>query len=502
MLVQFFCCQLKKTLQIKDFNRLYLNFKAFYDTRKTEIMSQNDDLNRQILEGNLWQVMVKLSLPGILAMLLIGMNAFVDALFVGRLIGKDALAGISLAFPLTYITTGVASMLGVGSASILSRAIGSGDMDRQRAIFGNLTILSLIASIILTIPGYIYAKQLVGFMGGSGTVLNLGVTYYQTLVIGSFFSVYSVSTSMIIRAEGKIKQSMIYTGFSMVLNMVLNPIFISTLGLGVKGAALATIISTTVYSALNFSFFIGGKSSVPIDTKSFKLASWLLPEIFAIGFATLFMQVMTLIQQMLIFKSISNYGSDWDIAFMGATIRIFMLTIIPVFGLMQALQPVLGINFGANNIERVKSASKVFLLAGTGMILLLWSPMQFFPEFFLGMMLPDANFTPNDFNNFRIIMLVLPGFPLIMVGVTMYQSIGNAKMASILTIARQFFLFIPAILILPRFFGLNGIYYSMSGVDIIITLAVAVFMFLEFGKFGKKESQLQQPQAQSQPVEG
>ncbi len=461
---------------------------------KIEFMSEQDDINRQILEDNLWKVMVKLSLPGIFAMLLIGMNAFVDALFVGRLIGKDALAGISLAFPLTYITTGVASMLGIGSASILSRAIGSNDYEKQRLIFGNLTMMSLAASVIITIPGYFYAKELVGFMGGSGTVLDLGVTYYKVLVLGSFFSVYSISTSMIIRAEGKIKQSMIYTGVSMILNMVLNPIFISTLGLGVKGAALATIISTTVYSSLNFSFFVGGKSSVNFETKSLKLAPSVIPEMFAIGLPTLFMQVMTLIQQMLIFKSIATYGSDFDIAFMGATTRIFMLTIIPVFGLMQALQPVIGINFGAKNIERVKSASKVFLLAGTIMIILLWLPMQFFPGYFLGSMLPEANFTGTDFNNFRIIMLVLPGFPLIMVGVTMYQAIGNAKMAGILTVARQFVLFIPAILIVPKFLGLNGIYLSMTGVDLIITLVVAIVMWREFDKFGKNLSQ--------QPLEG
>ncbi len=471
-----------------------LSLRSYQSLCNIEFMSEQDDINRQILEDNLWKVMVKLSLPGIFAMLLIGMNAFVDALFVGRLIGKDALAGISLAFPLTYITTGVASMLGIGSASILSRAIGSNDYEKQRLIFGNLTMMSLVASAIITIPSYFYAKELVGFMGGSGSVLDLGVTYYKVLVLGSFFSVYSISTSMIIRAEGKIKQSMIYTGVSMILNMILNPVFISTLGLGVKGAALATIISTTVYSSLNFSFFIGGKSSVNVETKSLKLAPSVIPEIFAIGLATLFMQVMTLIQQMLIFKSIATYGSDFDIAFMGATTRIFMLTIIPVFGLMQALQPVIGINFGANNIERVKSASKVFLLAGTIMIILLWLPMQFFPGYFLGSMLPEANFTGTDFNNFRIIMLVLPGFPLIMVGVTMYQAIGNAKMAGILTVARQFVLFIPAILIVPKFLGLNGIYLSMTGVDLIITLVVAIVMWREFDKFGKNLSQ--------QPLEG
>ncbi len=467
-------------------------------------MSQNDDINRQILEDNLWKVMYKLSLPGIFAMLLIGMNAFVDALFVGRLVGKDALAGISLAFPLTYITTGVASMLGIGSASVLSRAIGSGDYDKQRLIFGNLTMMCLLASALITIPGYFYARELVGFMGGTGRVLELGVEYYKVLVLGSFFSVYSVATSMIIRAEGKIKESMIYTGISMVLNMILNPIFISTLGLGVTGAALATIISTTVYSSLNFSFFIGGKSSVNFETKTLKLAPSLIPEIFAIGLATLFMQVMTLIQQMLIFKSIAAYGSDFDIAFMGATTRIFMLTIIPVFGLMQALQPVIGINYGAQNIERVKKASKVFLMGGTALILMLWAPMQFFPGYFLGWMIPDAVFTENDYNNFRVIMLVLPGFPLIMVGVTMYQAIGNAKMAGILTIARQFVLFIPAILIVPQFLGLNGIYYSMTGVDLIITVAVAIFMWLEFDKFGRKKEPSNDtlPETQFEPVKG
>ncbi|ACF14049.1 multi antimicrobial extrusion protein MatE [Chloroherpeton thalassium ATCC 35110] len=461
-------------------------------------MKEQEVVTNQILNDNIWQLMVKFSVPGILGMLLIGLNTFVDALYVGQLLGEDALAGISLAFPLTYIITGVSSMLGVGSASVLSRAIGAGDMETQKKIFGNLTMMSLLFAVVLTALGFFFSQELIAFMGGSERVLNIGTDYFKMLMLGSVFNVFAISTSMIIRAEGKIKQAMVYTGASMIFNMILNPIFIVTLGLGVKGAALATVLSTMIYAVLNFRFFTSEKSSIPVDKTHYALAPELIPQILAIGSATFMMQLMTLIQQVLIFKSLSIYGTHSDIAFMGATTRIFMLTVIPVFGMMQALQPIIGINYGFGNIERVKQAAKVFLISGTTFVVLLWLPMQIFSENTLSLLLPDVTFTPNDIKNFRIVMLVMPGLPLIMVGVTMYQAIGNAKMAGILTIMRQIVLFIPAIIFVPTFLGVDGIYLSMTGVDIIIVAAVAIFMLFEFDKFGQKQVQ---PNAELEPLE-
>jgi len=449
-------------------------------------MKEQEDASVQILSDNIWRLMVKFSVPGILGMLLIGLNTFVDALYVGQLLGEDALAGISLAFPLTYIFTGVASMLGVGSASVLSRAIGAGDSASQKKIFGNLTMMVVIFSVFLTAVGFFFSQELIAFMGGSDDVLVIGSDYFRMLVLGSAFNVFAISSSMLIRAEGQIKQAMIYTGASMIFNMILNPIFILVLGLGVKGAALATVVSTMVCAILNFRFFTSGKSSIPVDKTHYALAPELIPQVLSIGSASFLMQIMTLIQQVLIFKSLSIYGSHEDIAFMGATTRIFMLAVIPVFGMMQALQPIIGMNYGAGNIERVKKSAKVFLFSGTLLVVLLWLPMQIFSEGTLSLLLPEANFTPNDIKNFRIIMLVLPGLPLIMVGVTMYQAIGNAKMAGILTIMRQIVLFIPAIIFVPTFLGVDGIYLSMTAVDIIIVAAVAIFMLFEFDKFGQK----------------
>ncbi|WP_449417853.1 MATE family efflux transporter [Phormidium nigroviride] len=443
---------------------------------------QETKVTNQIRQGDLIQLMLNLSIPGIVGMLLIGLNPFLDALFAGRLIGENALAAISLALPLTTIVVGCALLVGIGSASVLSRAIGAGDIKTQSNIFGTFTILSLIISLFVTIFGYGFGEQLISFMGGKGEVASLGSEYFKTYMLGSVFFVLAVGSSQLIKSEGKIGLATIFAAISVLTNTILNPLFVGVFHWGIQGIAFATIVSNLVYTLVNFTYFISGKSSMAVQLKKLTLSLDLLSPILSVGISVFIMEVMTIVQQVVIFKSIAYYGTDTDIAFAGATLNLYSLAVTPVYGFVQALQPVIGINYGSGNHNRMKQAYFIFGIGGTILLTVIWLPLQLYPATFLSWLLPQVVFTANDLLNFRIVTILLPILSFVFCSITLFQSIGNGKIAGIIVVARQVFLFIPVVLILPLFVGINGIYYSLTAVDILVSLVVALFTWMELDR--------------------
>ena len=440
-------------------------------------------LTQEILTDNIWSLMLRLSAPAIIGMSINGVNAFVDALFVGQFVGQNAVAAISLAFPLTMITNGFSAMIGVGASSVLSRAIGAGDADAQKKIFGTLTALSTIVSTILTLLGIYFARDLIAFMGGKGEILELGTIYYRITMIGAFFRLYSVAINMLIRAEGKIKEAMILSIASTLLNLVLNPLFIIVFEWGVAGAAWATVASMAVFTILGVLYFTRGHASYPVSLTTFSLESKLLRPILSVGVSAMMLQIMFFVQQAVVFKSLAHYGTDWDFAFMGTCYRVLLLVVLPTMGFAQAMQPIVGINFGAKDYQRVKETFITFALSGTVFMFGMWMLIMIFPTTILGWMLPDASFTSNDILNFRLTLLPIPMLPIFLIGTTLFQSIGNARDAGIVLVAREVVLFIPATLLLPLWFGVDGIYYAGIPVNIVVVTIVVWLIWREFGKW-------------------
>jgi len=213
-------------------------------------MPQSHTERENILTGRIFKLMLKMSLPAILAMSINGINTFVDALFVGQYVGNNALAAVSLVFPLTMITSGLSALVGMGGASVLSIAIGNGDLDVQRKVLGTSTLLSLIVSVLLMVLGWVFAPELLALMGGKGEIQEIGVIYYRIMLIGAFFRIYAVAINMLIRAEGKVAEAMWYSIVATLLNIVLNILFIGYLGMGVEGAAWSTVVAMAGFLSL------------------------------------------------------------------------------------------------------------------------------------------------------------------------------------------------------------------------------------------------------------
>ena len=430
--------------------------------------------------------MYKLTPVAVLAMSINSINTFVDALYIGQFLGETALAAVSLAFPLSFITNSLAAMIGVGGSSLLSISIGAKDHDKQKKIFGTISLLSVIVAILLTALGWIFAPYMIAAIGGEGEILQLATTYYRILILGSFVQIFAVAANFLIRAEGKIKQAMIIAMVSMIANMILNPLFIGYLDMGISGAAYATILSMVLFAILDCWYFFTKKASYEVDLQFFKLESGLVRPILAVGISAMMLQLMFVVQQIVVFKMIDIYGDDWDIAFMGACYRVLILMLVPGFGFSSAMQPVSGINFGARDYGRVKRAFWTFSLGSTTLTTILLIFFELFPEFILGLMLPDANFSSTDIFNFRIMMAPGIMFSFFFMGIILYQSIGQARVAGIVMVLREMIFFIPFVIVFPMYWGITGIYAVPVLQNGIVLLISAYLVYSTFKKWDRE----------------
>lgn len=433
-----------------------------------------------ILKGNLWHMMFKLSWPAVIAMMLYGLNTVFDAIFVGRFVGETALAGVSLAYPLTQISLGLGSLIGVGAGSALSIALGSDDKATQRKLLGNVNYLTLVIGVVFMIIGLFFAKGLVQIMGGSGEELILGVEYFKVTLYGAVFWIGGLAGNMIVRAEGKMKSAAVMMGIGLIVNIVANYVFIVLLDFGVKGAAYGTNLGMIVYTLSAFVYFSRKNASFDAKPFSLKRDKEVTKSIISMGMPSFIMTVMSLIQAIVVLNAINAVGTTTDVAFYGVVFRIFTFLLTPIFGLMRALQPAIGINYGAGKQERVISSFRVFAVAASVLLLPCWLFMMVTPETMLHLMMPDKIFVVADLFNFRIYMLLLPILPIIFMGMTLFPATNDPKPAALIGIVRQVIFYVPVMLFVPRLFGIEWVYIGAFLIDTVMTLWVVLLVKKKF----------------------
>lgn len=457
--------------------------------------SRGDARRDAILTDAPWRLFFRLSLPGIAGMLVISLNNFVDALFLGRFVGSDAVAAIGLAFPLTLLTAAFTSLVSVGSSSLLSRALGEGDADKPGRIAANVLWLGLFFSAVLTAVGLLFAEPLIRAVGGRGEQALMGAGYFRIFVLGTVFRMPALCGNMLIRAEGRLQEAMTYVSVAMVTNMVLDYLFVGVHDGGMAGAAWATNASMLVYAALNGQYYLRGRQGYAIRREQLGFHRDLLPDILGVGFSASMMQFMFLVQNMVIFQSVARYGGPDDTAFLAASYRVIMLAIVPVFGFIQAFQPVVGIHYGAGRYRRLLAASRVFLVGGTLFELAIWLPLMAWPDAVLGLLLPDMTVGPEDRVLFRAIILSLPALPLLFLSVSFFQSQGMGRVAGILIGGRQVFVFVPVILAMGYVMGLPGVYWGHAVVDAIAVGLSLVFVLPQVRRLQRMAADREAPAA-------
>ena len=437
------------------------------------------DEREELTTGNMFKLMLKLGVPGIIGMLVISLYSFVDAIFVGRYVGDKALGAISIAYAFTLINNGIAVLVGIGSASVLSRAVGRKDQKTIDSVMGNVFILTLLMSSAVTVLGYIFAPQLLHLVRAEGEMHELGVKYLRIVYLGSIFVNFGQAANMVMRGEGKMALAMAIMGSGAVLNIVLDALFIIVFKQGIEGAAIATVISQAVFALATFFYFLCFSKNVKF--KSFKLEKSLVGETFAVGMSAMFMQVLSLVQQTVMYSTLKKYGGEDQVILMGAFFRYMMLAFIPLWGLSQGFQPFAGTNFGAGLFERVKKGT--FLFYGFGVVLaaVFWLVFLTSPESVLSLFIKDnPALVAAGKTNATLAFLIFPLMPIMILNITLFQALGKAKPAGFLAISRQLVLFVPAVLILPHFLGVRGVWTAGLFVDsllVIISIIITARIF-------------------------
>ena len=447
----------------------------------------DENARDEILNLGMWKLFAKFAIPSIIGMLMYAVYIFIDAIFVGQWVGKEGLAAISIVYPLTFINAGITAFMGMGSASHLSRALGSGDADSVSRVLGFNTIFIFVFSLIYMVIGFIFAEPLVRFLGGEDKILSYGVSYFRIVVLGSFFFNFIGSTNMLMRAEGQMKAAMIIITIGSVLNMIIDPIFIKVFDMGVRGAAVATVISMFITSLVTLMYYLIGGSELSFNKRGFFSSFHLLRDIASVGASGMAMQLMTVIQQVIIFKSIGFYGGGDELALMGAMLNMLAFALIPMWGISMGLQPIIGMNFGAEKYARVKEAFYKFLLASTAIAFVIWLIFMIFPIRILGMYITDSALVTLGTKPFRVVMgmFLLQGFLLL--PATLFQSIGKGGLAGVVLLAREILLFVPLVIVLPLFIELRGVYVSMPIADAAIAVLASILFIAVFRTMGKTE---------------
>ncbi|MBY6205828.1 MATE family efflux transporter [Halomonas denitrificans] len=441
-----------------------------------------DPQARLILEGHPFRVLIRMAVPAVAVMLMFGLNAVMDAVYIGQLIGEQALAGVSLAFPVTQLTLGLGSLGGIGGGVLLSIAIGRGDSDLLRRLPGTCLGIAAVLALFYAIAGAGFAEPLVRGMGAAGVLEPIAASYLRAHALGGFAAIASLTLNMLLRGEGKMGLAALYMGLGLAANLVLTPLFISLFGWGVAGAAWATNLGALLGGGLVWLRFLRGRASYPVDPHYIGLGRALAGRIARLGVPAMISSSMGLVQAIVVFNVLTRIGTEQDIAFFGAAWRVLLFMLTPLFGLMRAFQPVAGINYGAGRWDRVRLHYWVFVTAGVVMIVPIWALMGAFPVHTLGIMLPGVEFTAGDLHHFRVLILVLPVLPIVFTALSLLPAVERPGLATGVSVARQLVFYVPVMLLLPRWAGISGIYYGATGIDLLCTLWLLAIVLSIFRK--------------------
>lgn len=434
---------------------------------------------KQILNEDLRLLLFKFSAPTITGMVIVALYNFVDTLFVGNIVGPDAIAGLTVVLPVMIFIIAIGLLTGVGAASIVSRSLGKGDKPRAITAGGDSIIINTILNIAVIIPIYIFSEDILKFLGASSEVLPYARDYMNIMLLGFIFLSFSINGSNLIRAEGRPRASMYEMLIGSILNIILDYLFIVVFGWGVKGAALGTVISHIASAVYIFVFFMSRSSIFHLRFKMFKVNKAISSEIIRLGIPSFLMEIVGSVVFLLFIRFVGRYGGDVYITITGIGIRIIDLIFMPLLGISQGFSPIVGFNYGAKLYRRVKKVLREAFIWTSVVTVSGFIVMVIFPETLIGIFTSDADVIQKGAMPLRLIAMLAPLWSFPILGSAFFQAIGKPRPSLVITLSRDLFFFIPAIFILPLFFDLWGVWASWPVTDFFCFLITAVFLAKE-----------------------
>ncbi|MDG1195478.1 MAG: MATE family efflux transporter [Polaribacter sp.] len=422
------------------------------------------------------RLLIKQAVPATIGILVMSLNMIVDTIFVGQWIGVLAIAAITVVLPIAFLISSIGMGIGIGGSSIISRALGAKNSEKAFLTFGNQISLTVILAILFVTVGNIYSLPILNLFGAKGEILPIASEYFGVIIYGVPFLAFAMMGNPTIRAEGKPKFAMYAMMVPAVLNVLLDILFIKFFGWGMWGAGLATSFAYASCGLYILYFFLSSKSELRIIPKNFKLDFKIVLEIFQLGGVSIVRQGTISILMIVLNFSLFKYGGEISIAVFGIINRVMMFALSPVLGVCQGFLPVAGFNIGARKSNRVQETIKKSIWFGSILGSIIFIGILLFKEEVIWVFTNDTTLLNKTPNAMFIVFLATPIVTMQLIGSAYFQAAGKALPALFLTLLKQGIFLIPLAYFLPKYYGIEGVWWSFPIADVLSTIITVLVL--------------------------
>ena len=428
------------------------------------------------------KLLMQYAVPSIIAMTASSLYNMVDSIFIGQGVGAMAISGIAITFPLMNITAAFGSLVGVGAATLTSVKLGQKDYDTARRVLGNVFVLNILLGVLLTVVTLPILDPILYFFGASDNTIPYARDYMQIILIGNMVTHLYFGLNALLRSSGHPEKAMFATIATVLVNTILDPIFIYVFDLGIRGAAIATILSQMTAMAWQCRLFCNKNEILHFERGIYKLRASHVSNIIGIGMSPFLMNSCSCLIVILFNNSLAHYGGDMAVGAFGIVNRISFLFFMVIFGINQGMQPIAGYNYGAQQYDRLMQVVKYAMICATIISILGWLVSELIPGICARAFTTDQKLIDMSEHGLRLanIVMFIIGYQIVVTN--FFQSIGKARVSIFLSLSRQLIFLLPLLLILPPVFGLEGVWYSLPASD----LTAAIVTFFMMSRYMKK----------------
>ena len=455
-------------------------------------MDNKQDISKQMATAPVWSLIIKLSIPAILAQIVNLFYNVVDRIYIGHMedVGTVALTGVGLCVPVITLISAFTMLVAQGGAPRAAIEMGKGDIKKAEKILGNCFVLLILFAIVLTILFMMFGEKFLMLFGASEDTIIYALPYMQIYSAGSIFVMISLGLNMFITTQGFTKISMATVLIGAVCNIVLDPIFIFVFDMGVSGAAIATIISQSVSAVWVLCFLLGKKTKLRIRKENLLPSGKILAPVLALGISPFIMNATEAVINIAFNSSLQKYGGDIAVGAMTICTTVFQLAWVPAQGIGQGAQPIISFNYGAKNADRVKQAFKAFLIICFSYVFIFGMAIELFPQFFIGIFNDNPELVETATWTIRLYGCAMVFFGIQMAVQQTFIALGKAKASLFIACLRKVILLVPLIYILPNFFEnkVFAVFLAEPVSDAISIITASVVFFFVFRKEMKQLS--------------
>ena len=429
------------------------------------------------------------ALPAIIAMTASSLYNMVDSIFIGQGVGALAISGLAVTFPFMNLSAAFGAGVGVGSSSYLSVKLGQKDYSTAQRILGNNVTLNIIIGLIFSVVSLVFLDPILFFFGASEQTLPYAREYMVVILIGNIITHLYFGMNAVLRAASKPRQAMYTTIFTVVLNSCLDPLFIYTFDLGIRGAAYATILSQAVALVWQVRLFSDKGELLHLRKGIYRLDNKIVKNILGIGISPFAMNATACLVAIFVNQRLLEYGGDLAVGAYGIANRVAFIFVMINMGVNQGMQPIAGYNYGAQKYDRLLRVLTLAMIAGTCVTTTGFIVAEFMPELCVGLFTSDVELKQLSVHGIRIMMAAMPIVGYQMVVTNFFQSIGKAKISIFLSLSRQLLFLVPLLAVMPLFFGISGVWVAMPLSDTVSAIFALVMMvrYMRIFKKGVKE---------------